>query len=965
MIGRTRMLQQSGASLLAIGAATIFMPMDASACTAFAVTRDGAPAVDILCPATEGPAEPEPPAEPFQSSFGTGETTIYGGGGADRLELRGGAIVTDGSAVPVFGTDFQLDPSTGEVNLLAGNDVAVISSGTIGIAGLPLNLNLGAGTDNFTMSGGTIFGSVLGQGGGNTYLMSGGTIDGSIFAGSQDDTVTIEGSATINGNVASVFDAVGLEDGNDRFIMIGGVLNAAVSGGAGNDIIDFRGGVVDSFLEGNEGDDQLFISGGLITSDVYGDDGNDEIAVSGGRIDGSLLAGSGDDRVTISGGANIRGGTGSDGEVSVLVAGPFNAVDLGDGDDRLEMTGGTVAGSVAGGIGNDTIAISGGTIDSFVAGDEDNDAISVSGGFIAGDVRGDDGTDSVTVSGGTIAGGLEAESVTLNGGTILGDISGLGPNTLTINGTNVADPLNLSDGVVFSGTGANAIITDTDLAAGGTKTQVFNGFNLVASDNSTLGFGPGPQDIGTLNLTNGSTLFTEGATTLPGTVNVTNSLIDMRNNVANDILTLGGVSLNNAQIGLDIDQQALTADRLVANNLSAAGTNTVLVNLLGTPEFTEPTEIPIIITGAPVNGTFQVAGVPGSVASLFTYQVIPGPDGGLFLLATPANFGIAAAPNSAVNASIVDTVIDAVYDINSDAIDSDLGLANGARRVQVTPTFGVFASGLFAHTEHDGFSITDGNLGGAGPEFDADDFSAAISLDFNAARHFQLDTQYGLNLGLFVGYASTDVNLGAFQGFAGIGDGENRSAMFGGYALLRKDFNYALVSASAFLGNSDVTSGVLNTTGSYDTEGYAVTGSVGHIFSLSERARFDLRGGLLGVSFTGDSYVDSGGNHFGKSRVSFGAIKFEPGIYADYQMPNGMTLSPYVRTEFQQRFGYRNTTEIDDREIDFDDADFSASLSAGFNLKTNEQWTLSGELRGKASADSSTFGGKLGVKVAF
>lgn len=939
MIGRTRMLLQSGASLLATGAAAIFMPVDATACTAFAVSRDGALAVDILCPAADAPAQS------FQSSFGTGEITIYGGAGADRLELTGGSIVSDGAPVPVSGTDFQLDPSTGEVALLGGNDVAVISSGTIGSAVAPLNLNLGAGTDNFTMSGGTIFGSVLGQGGGNTYLMSGGMIDGSIFAGSQDDTVTIEGNATINGNVPSVVDAVGLEDGNDRFTMTGGILNAAVSGGAGNDIIDFRGGIVDGFLEGNEGNDQLFVSGGLVTSDVYGDDGNDEIAVSGGRIDGSLFAGSGDDRVTISAGANIRGGTGSDGEVSVLVAGPFNAIELGDGDDRLDMTGGTVAGSLVGGIGNDTI--------------------SVSGGFLAGDVRGDDGTDSVTVSGGTIAGGLEAESVTLNGGTILGDITGVGPNTLTINGTNVADPLNLSDGVVFSGAGANAIIIDTDLAAGGTKTQVFNGFNFVSSNNSTLGFGPGPQDIGTLDLTNGSTLFTEGATTVPGTVNVTNSLIDMRNNVANDILTLGGVSLNNAQIGLDIDQQALTADRLVANNLSAAGTNTVLVNLLGTPEFTEPTEIPIIITGAPVNGTFQVAGVPGSVASLFTYQVIPGPDGGLFLLATPANFGIAAAPNSALNASIVDTVIDAVYDINSDAIDSDLGLANGARRVQVTPTFGVFASGLFAHTEHDGFTITDGNLSGAGPEFDADDFSAAISLDFNAARHFQLDTQYGLNLGLFVGYASTDVNLGAFQGFAGIGDGENRSAMFGGYALLRKDFNYALVSASAFLGNSDVTSGVLNTTGSYDTEGYAVTGSVGHIFSLSERARFDLRGGLLGVSFTGDSYVDSGGNHFGKSRVSFGAIKFEPGIYADYQMPNGMTLSPYVRTEFQQRFGYRNTTEIDDREIDFDDADFSASLSAGFNLKTNEQWTLSGELRGKASADSSTFGGKLGVKVAF
>ncbi len=48
--------------------------------------------------------------------------------------------------------------------------------------------------------------------------------------------------------------------------------------------------------------------------------------------------------------------------------------------------------------------------------------------------------------------------------------------------------------------------------------------------------------------------------------------------------------------------------------------------------------------------------------------------------------------------------------------------------------------------------------------------------------------------------------------------------------------NYALVSASGFVGETDITNGVLNTTGNYDTVGYAVTGSVGHIFPL-ERNR--------------------------------------------------------------------------------------------------------------------------------
>jgi len=189
--------------------------------------------------------------------------------------------------------------------------------------------------------------------------------------------------------------------------------------------------------------------------------------------------------------------------------------------------------------------------------------------------------------------------------------------------------------------------------------------------------------------------------------------------------------------------------------------------------------------------------------------------------------------------------------------------------------------------------------------------------------------------------------------------------MFGGYGLFRQGQNYALVSASAFIGETDVTSGVLNTTGSYGTKGYAVTGSVGHIFNLSDRARFDLRGGLLGVSFTGDEFTDSGGNQFGESKISFGAVKFEPGVYADYQLKNGMVVSPYARADLQQRFGYTNTAEIDGQEIDFDDADFSAALSTGFNLRMTQSATLSGEIRGKLSADSSSFGGKLGVKIAF
>ncbi|MFD2055382.1 autotransporter [Mesorhizobium calcicola] len=1027
----------------------------------------------------------------FLMTGGTLGGAVSGGAGNDTIDLRGGTIngfiegndgddrifVSGGVLSDEIIGDLGNDTITisggtiaGPVSGNEGDDHISISGGTIGTAAVPTQVDLGTGVNIFDMSGGTVNGSVFGEGGGNTYTISGGTITGSLFAGGLNDSVTISGTASIGidlGEGGDGIDSVGLEDGNDSFLMTGGTLAGAVSGGAGNDTIDLRGGTINGFIEGNDGDDRIFVSGGVLSDEIIGDLGNDTITISGGTIAGPVSGNEGDDHISISGGTigtaavptqvdlgtgvnifDMSGGT-VNGSVfgegggntytisggtitgslfagglndSVTISGTANiqgnalggsegivpgAIELEDGNDTFNMTGGAVGSSVNGGTGNDTLSllsgsiagnfngnagddvmsVAGGTIAGNVVGDAGDDQVTVSGGTITGNVTGDDGDDTmavsggtidgnvsggagfdqVSVSGGTIKGGIDADHVHLSGGTIGGNITGLGPNTLIIDNVGTVDPLNLADGVLFSGTGANGTVTDTDLAAGG-KSQNFTGFDNFSADASTLRFSGGTQGINQLNLGNGSTLFINGNVNMPGSIIATNSLIDMTDGVPDDVLKLGGLTLNGASISLDINQQTLQSDQLVASAFSATGANTIIVNLLGTPQFAQATDIPLIVSASgPIAGTFTVEGIPGTPGSLFTYEVVTGANGGLFLRATPANFGIAAAPTSATNAGAVTVAIDALYGINRDALDSDLNLspATGGAMVPISSSFGVFASGQFAHTEHDGYDISGGGLNGPGPSFDANDFSAAISLDFNAAKHFQFDKEYGLNVGIFAGYASTDVNLGGFRGFDAIGEGTNKAGMFGGYALFRKNYNYALVSASGFFGGSDVTNGVLGTTGSYDTKGYAVTASVGHIFKLGERTRFDLRGGLLGVSFRGDPYTDSGGNEFGKSRLSFGAIKFEPGIYGDYTLSNGMVLSPYARVELQQRFGYKNTTEIDTREIAFDDADFSAALSTGFNLKVSELTTVSGEVRGKASSDSSTIGAKLGLKIAF
>ena len=710
-------------------------------------------------------------ADNFVMSGGTINGTVFGDEGDDDIEVSGNAIIT---GVP--GVSAAIETGNGD------NDVRILG-GTIGTDPTQLAVFLdGGGANTFEMSGGAVNGNIVGQGGGNTYTITSGVIDGLLSAGSGNDTVLVRGG-TITGDVSG-------EGGNDT-IVIGTVAGGPAIAGS---------------VFGDDGADEVRILGGTIgttvsPSDVFLGAGADTFQMSGGTITGSLLAGSENDNVTISGNAGIEGGS----ALGPAVPLPPDAVGLDDGNDTFTMTGGTLGGSVSGNNGDDTLMISGGVINSFVAGDqgvdritvsggrvagevlggEGNDVVAISGGTVAGNVLGEDGndqltvsagsvggsinggvgTDAVTISGGTITGNVEAETIRLTGGTVVGDFFGISSTTLVIDGTVVGDPLNLRNGVVFSGTNAVATVTNEDLAAGGTKTQTFNGFNTVSASNSTLGFGSGTQGIGLLSLGNGSTLFVNGNANMAGNVVVTGSTINMIDGVADDVFTLGGLTLNGGTIGLDLNQQTGLADQLVAGTFTSSGANTILVNLLGTPEFAQPTDIPIIITtNGPIAGIFAI-GVSGTPSALFTYEVIAGANGGLFIRATPANFGIATAPDSAVNASTVNTAIDALYGINDDAIDSDLGLAHGVQRVQISPTFGVFASGQFAHTQHDGFTISGNNLVGPGPSFDADDFSAAISLDFNAAKHFEFEDRYGLNLGLFAGYASTDVGLGAFQGF--------------------------------------------------------------------------------------------------------------------------------------------------------------------------------------------------------
>ena len=509
-------------------------------------------------------------------------------------------------------------------------------------------------------------------------------------------------------------------------------------------------------------------------------------------------------------------------------------------------------------------------------------------------------------------------------------------------------------------------------AAARSGSQNFSGFSELTLVGSQIGFRNSTQTIGQLTLASGSTLYSDPVVTLRsplggyGNLTIDNSTLSFINGSPNDVLVVGNLALNGATIGFDINQQSVLADQLVVNGtISVGGSNVVLVNLLGTPQLSGPTVIPIVISGNAVDpSSFSVSGISGTAASLFNYSVVSGPGGGLLLLAmpNPQLLPLTVATQAAIDTELLNTALEALRGITNRAAEFGLGLSTGSAPIQASSNFGVFASGQWAHVNHDGFRVSNT---WQGPDFVANDFSAAASLDFNAARHFQMDQRYGLNIGVFGGYTSTNVGYGPFASFPSVGSAKNKAGMAGLYSLFRWDRNYVLVSGTTFVGKTDINNDVLNSTGSYDTVGYAGTASIGHIFALSDRTNLDLRGGMVGATFSGDPFIDSSGNAYGRSHVSFGAIKFDPGIYGTYKLDNGMVFSPYARADLQQRFGYRNEASISGIGFDFKDANFSAGLSAGFNLKVSRASTLSAEIRGKASSDSRMLAGKIGFKVSF
>lgn len=887
------------------------------------------------------------------------------------------------------------------IDTLTDTDTVTINNST-----LSSDIYLGFGNDTLTLNSGTVTGAVIGdsstlEGDGNDQITISGTT-GSVFGAGGDDTITLN----TGGDVADI-----LGDGSSGS---GGVASVVTSG---NDTITINGGTVRNDVDGRSGNDTIAINGGSITNDVIGDGadsfgniffGTDTITVTAGTIGGSVYGSGGNDTITIDGGTitvDVNGDyvdettaiTGNSFNDTIIINGGVIGDDvLGwAGDDTITVNGGVITNSVSGdgvntltGVetalaGNDTITINGGTINHGIGGGSGDDTITVNGGTVLIGIAGEAGNDTVTITGGSVD-GIEAETVNLFGGTITQGVTGLSGNTLTIDDTlDTASSLTIADGAVFSGTSAVGTISNTTLGSGYT----FTGFSSLTASNSTFGIAAATQTIDELLVQSNSTVNVAAGTATVlqnnsgglGNLTVTDSTFSFINGQAGDRMEVGDFTFSNATIGTDVNVAAGTADQMIVNGtVTANGSGTILVNSLDGTLPSQTTVLalspvagetaPTAAAAADPNYTIQTTGTAG----LNNYALAYGSSGGVYLVATvnSSAVGLAELPKVAIDSRPPNVVSNEVSSLTGDAIDAmmDTGQDGSSRAgAQLSPLFGVFATGSAGKAVHDGFDVTsvDGTI--KGPDFDSTEFSALVSLEYDISKGFDISGPVRAKAGVFGGYASSDVDIGTSSfltglGFGRAGSAKNQSGIVGGYGLASYGTNYGVLAGTGFFGNTDVTNDVVSATGDYGTAGYAISGSVGRIIPFSERWNFDFRTSALWTEFFGDSFTDSQGNLVGKSEVSFGAIKLQPGVYGTVKLGD-MIVRPFVRGEAAFRLGYENSAEISGTNFDFEDSDFSASLSAGATAKLTDRISLKLEGTTKYSGDVTSYYGKLGLKI--
>ncbi|MBX9605645.1 MAG: filamentous hemagglutinin N-terminal domain-containing protein [Gammaproteobacteria bacterium] len=430
-------------------------------------------------------------------TFNTGAAltgTVSGLGGNDVFTLNANvsvALLSGGDNNDTFnlGDGTTLRTLTGSIDGGNGTDTVVgASSYTLTGAGSGTSSGLVTGTysnienltgtvnnDTFTVSGGSLTGTVNGAGGtdtlsGDTSYTVSGTASGtsgavaawqsieSLTGSAAADTFTFQATAVMTGTIDGGGNA-------DLFTVTAGATVASIVGGAGSDTLagstsytvsgngsgSATGVTAWSGLEnltGTAGNDSFSFnnSAAALTGTVDGLAGNDTFTLTQNAAVGLLQGGADNDTFNLGTGAsrtltgNIDGGTGTD---SLANSNSYSLTGVGSGN-AAHISGGTYTGieNLAGTTSDDTFAVAGGSVTGTVNGLGGNDLLSGASVYLVnGDSTGTSNATGVWSNIESLTGSSGDDTFTFeNTATLSGLVSGGDGNDLfVINGTTDAD----------------------------------------------------------------------------------------------------------------------------------------------------------------------------------------------------------------------------------------------------------------------------------------------------------------------------------------------------------------------------------------------------------------------------------------------------------------------------------------------------------------------------------------------
>lgn len=670
---------------------------------------------------------------------------------------------------------------------------------------------------------------------------------------------------------------------------------------------------------------------------------------------------------------NVRGNDIVDFDILAVATGGVPQLDLAAGDDVVQISSGSIDGTILGGVGNDSYFVAStdtaGTGLAFDGGAGD-DTVRVTGGSVGG-FNGGAGTDSLTFTGGDITGAIDAfETIVIKDGPD-NDILGSAP-------------------LAIDGSGDTSVeILDTrrpDLAdpeAGSALALDLSGVSALRAVNSTISFASLEGGLDDLEVRR-SVLRLHGVADLTagrraGRLSVLNGTVDAANGTPADRLLVSAVIANNATFLIDADEVGgvAAADQLVvitprgvdprrANIIR--GQNTIVVNFAdgfdGSIDGIPVAEARGVDRADVLRALSQFSVVGGANSNPMQGITLAQGDGDRLVLITgdqdnPLTTSVATSTSATASDQAVD-------DIATDLIEG------GGDRVQVSDSFGVFASGQFGHVWHYGYDVTDGSNTGNTPDFEVDQFSLFVTGEADLGEVFG-DSEVGFRVAAFGGYVESDVTLdrevadGIRTNFEG--SGYNRGGMLGASVSVDRIFGaghyaYAGTSVAGFLGTTDVVRAETGDTGDYGTQGVVASSKFGVAFAVADTVRLDTRFGIGYTYFNGDDFRDSGGFRFGESRTSYATLSFEPGVQT--AVPVGrFIVTPQARLLLDYRPGYVNDASFEGTDFDFDEAQYSVGGELGAGILLTESLTAGAFVSAKGNEDQSSFLAKLAVKYQF